>query len=169
MYSSGEGPVIYRAVRCLGCRYCQVGCPFEIPRFNWDNPITPTINKCWMCYDRLQDGEQPACTAACPSGALHFGKRSQLLVQAHALIDNSPERYVDHVFGEHEVGGTSMLYLSDIPFEDLGFPVDLPHYAPPRETEKIMSALPYVLGGMATLMTGTALYTHRGHHQEDEE
>jgi formate dehydrogenase iron-sulfur subunit len=122
-----------------------------------------------MCYDRLQVGERPACAAACPTGALSFGKRFQLLAQARALIENNTERYVDHIFGENEVGGTSMLYLSDIPFEELGFPVNLPHIAPPRETDKIMSALPFVLGGMATLMTGTALYTHREQPQEDEE
>ncbi len=169
MYNSGEGPVVYRAVRCLGCRYCEVGCPFGIPRFEWDKSITATINKCWMCYERLQDGEIPACAAACPSGAIHFGKRSQLLAYAHGLIDNSPEHYLDHIYGESEVGGTSMLYLSDLPFEELGFPADLPKYAPPQQTEKIMSALPFVLGGMATLMTGTALYTHRTPSTEGEE
>jgi formate dehydrogenase iron-sulfur subunit len=169
MYSSGEGPVVYRAARCLGCRYCGVGCPFSIPRFNWDDGLTPTINKCWMCYDRLVAGQQPACVAACPTGALHFDSRAKLLVHAHALIDSNPEGYVHHVYGESEVGGTSMLYLSDVPFEDLGFQTDLPLYAPPEETEKVMSALPFVIGGMATLMTGTALYTHRRPQEEGEE
>jgi len=169
MYSSGEGPVIYRAIRCLGCRYCEAGCPFTVPRFNWDNSITPKINKCWMCYERLVEGGQPACAEACPSGALHFDKRSSLLARAHGLIDSNPERYVNYVYGEHEVGGTSMLYVSDMPFEDLGFRMNLPTYAPPEETEKVMSALPMVIGGMATLMTGTALYTHRRPRQEDEE
>ena len=161
MYSSGEGPVVYRANRCLGCRYCEVGCPFGIPRFNWDEGLTAKINKCWLCYDRLKQGEQPACVSACPTGALRFGTRSRLLADAHALIATQSERYVDHVFGEHEVGGTSMLYVSDVPFEDLGFPADLPLTAPPEETEKIMTALPYVIVGMASLMTGVAAYTHR--------
>lgn len=169
MYSSGTGPVVYRAVRCLGCRYCEAGCPFTIPRFNWDNGVTPKINKCWMCYERLAEGGQPACVAACPSGALHFDKRERLLSEAHARIESDPDRYLHHVYGEHEVGGTSMLYLSDVPFEDLGFRTNLPTFAPPEETEKVMSALPMVIGGMATLMTGTALYTHRRPHEEDEE
>jgi formate dehydrogenase iron-sulfur subunit len=169
MYSSGQGPVVYRAARCLGCRYCGVGCPFSIPRFNWDDGLAPTINKCWMCYDRFVAGEQPACVEACPTGALHFDSREKLLDRAHALIDSSPERYVDHVYGEFEVGGTSMLYVSDVPFAELGFQTDLPLYAPPEETEKVMSALPFVMGGMATLMTGTALYTHRRPSEEAEE
>ena len=161
MHSSGEGPVIYRSNRCLGCRYCQVACPFEVPRFDWDNGINPVIKKCWLCYDRLQVGQKPACAEACPTGALRFGQREGLLAQAHAQIDSNPGRYIDHVFGESEVGGTSMLYLSDVPFEQLGFPTGLPQTAPPEETEKIMSKLPFVIGGVAALMTGTAVYTHR--------
>jgi len=161
MHSSGEGPVIYRASRCLGCRYCEVACPFAIPRFNWDNSITPTINKCWMCYERLKEGEEPACVAACPTGAIRFGRRDDLLAQAHARIASHPDRYVDHVFGESEVGGTSVLYLSDVPFDRLGFPANLPLVAPPKQTEKILYKLPYVIFGMAAFMTGTALYTHR--------
>jgi len=160
MYKSEEGPVIYRAERCLGCRYCQIACPFEVPSFEWQNGITPVISKCWMCYARLQEGQKPACVEACPTGALRFGRRNDLLAQAHAQIECNCGRYVDHIFGEHEVGGTSMLYLSDIPFEQLGFPVNLPETAPPEETEKIMSTLPFVITGMAALMAGTAAYTH---------
>jgi formate dehydrogenase iron-sulfur subunit len=161
MYKSDEGPVIYRAERCLGCRYCQIGCPFGVPSFEWENGLTPVISKCWLCYDRLQAGEKPACASACPTGAIRFGRRDHLLVEAHAKIVSNPGRYVDHVFGEFEAGGTSMLYLSDIPFEELGFPVDLPRTAPPEETEKIMTKLPAVIAGVTVLMAGTVLVTHR--------
>jgi formate dehydrogenase iron-sulfur subunit len=161
MHSSGQGPVIYRPNRCLGCRYCQVACPFGVPRFDWDNGINPVISKCWMCYERLLQGEKPACVEACPTGTLRFGQRAELLAQAHAQIASNPGRYIDHVYGEFEVGGTSMLYLSDVLFEQLGFPADLPNIAPPEQTEKIMSKLPFVIGGVAAVMTGSAVYTHR--------
>ncbi len=172
MHKSPAGPVIYRAYRCLGCRYCEAACPFTVPRFDWDNPINPLINKCWLCYDRLENDQQPACVAACPTGALQFGQREELLVRAHARIATNPGRYINHVFGESEVGGTSMLYLSAIPFEQLGFPANLSLTAPPEETLKVISKLPLVLVGVAALMTGTAAYTHRksaGSGQETEE
>lgn len=168
MYSSDQGPVVYRPNRCLGCRYCELACPFGVPRFDWDNGLNPMISKCWLCYQRLQEGQKPACVEACPTGTLRFGQREELLAQAHAQIASNPERYVDHVFGEFEVGGTSMLYLSDVPFEQLGFPAGLPRSAPPEETEKIMGKLPFVIGGMAAVLTGAAVYTHSRPEESDE-
>lgn len=167
MYRSDEGPVVYRVDRCLGCRYCQVACPFGVPCFDWADGISPEIHKCWLCYERLREGQKPACVEDCPTGALRFGLREDLLAQAHAQIAFNPGHYIDHIFGEFEVGGTSMLYLSDVPFEDLGFPADLPRTAPPEETEKIMSKLPLVITGMTALMAGTAVWTHNKPTESD--
>jgi len=94
MHKSAEGPVVYNASRCLGCRYCQMACPFDVPAFAWDNGLTPTISKCWLCYEAVSEGGRPACASACPTGALRFGNRSDLLAQAHALIASNPGRYV---------------------------------------------------------------------------
>jgi formate dehydrogenase iron-sulfur subunit len=161
MHKGEGGAVIYRSSRCLGCRYCEAACPFSVPRVNWDNGITPVINKCWLCYDRVREEGEPACAGACPTGALHFGRREELLLDAHAKIATNPDRYIDHIFGESEVGGTAMLYLSDVPFEQLGFRTDLPTTAPPEQTEKIVTKLPFVLTGMTAFLTGAAVYTHR--------
>jgi formate dehydrogenase iron-sulfur subunit len=115
------GAVVYRGERCIGCRYCQVACPFSIPRLEWDKSF-PYIQKCDMCVDRLEEGLPPACVDVCPTGAIAFGDRHELVVEAERRISNNPDRYVSHVYGKEELGGTSVLYLSSIPFEEMGLP-----------------------------------------------
>lgn len=157
-----NGPVTYEASKCIGCRYCQYACPFGVPTYEWNNALG-LIHKCNMCADRLAEGEQPACVVSCPNGALRFGKRSALLAQAHAQIETNPGRYIDHIYGEHEAGGTSMLYLSAIPFSQLGFPT-LGSTPIPEDAEKIMQQTPIIALGMATLATSLYLITRR--HRE---
>ncbi|MDQ7820394.1 MAG: 4Fe-4S dicluster domain-containing protein [Armatimonadota bacterium] len=117
-----EGPVVYDASRCLGCRYCMLACPFQVPRFEWDRPL-PRIQKCNLCAERLARGEPPACVEACPMRALQVGPREAILAEAARRIAESPDRYVPAIYGAEEAGGTSWLYVSDVPFEELGFPV----------------------------------------------
>lgn len=111
-----EGPVVYHKERCLGCRYCMMACPFEIPRFEYAS-TTPRIRKCELCAERQKQGKVPACAAACPTGAIEFGEREELLEVAKKRVWGEPDRYVHHIYGEREVGGTSVLYLADVAFE----------------------------------------------------
>jgi formate dehydrogenase iron-sulfur subunit len=151
---TAEGPVVYDSAKCIGCRYCQYACPFGVPTYEWEDALG-LIGKCEMCKDRLAEGQSPACVAACPNGALRFGRRSALLAQAHAQIESNPGRYIDHVYGEFEVGGTSMLYLSPVPFDALGLPV-LGATPIPQTAEAVMKKTPVVAGTVAAL--ATALY-----------
>ncbi|MBA7668923.1 hypothetical protein ES703_77043 [subsurface metagenome] len=154
-----DGPVTYDDNKCIGCRYCQVACPFGIPNFEWDKPL-PWIRKCTFCADRQGGGLKPACVTTCPSGALEFGERDDLIAEARERIAATPGRYVDHIYGEKEVGGTSWLYLSPVPFEKLGFgshgsePVTI-------NAERAMGAVPPVLLGVAAAMTGIYWLTKR--------
>jgi len=168
LHKTAEGPIAYRVDRCLGCRYCMVSCPFEVPRFDWDDGITPEIRKCMFCIDRQRDGKSPACAGNCPSGALKFGTRGELLKEAHARLEANPRFYVNHVFGEHEAGGTAMLYISDVPFGLLGFRTDVTTRPIPAYTWDVMSKLPWVVGGLAVVLTGASMVTRRrnGHHDD---
>lgn len=121
-----SGAVIYNPDVCVGCRYCMIACPFDIPAYEYNEPFTPRVTKCTFCFDRIgTEGNVPACVEICPTEALRFGKRKDLVALAHERIRNNPGGYIDHVYGEHEVGGTSWLYLSAVPFEEIGLRTDL--------------------------------------------
>lgn len=132
-----NGAVHYDASKCIGCRYCMVACPFQIPAYDYHDPLTPKVRKSTFCYDLIiKEGGKPACAVICPVEAITFGGRSQLLGLARQKIKNDPGRYLDRIYGEHEVGGTSWLYISGEPFEKLGF-LDLPTRPIPHLTETI--------------------------------
>jgi len=156
-----EGPVIYDAARCIGCRYCMIGCPFGMPKYEWDNPL-PKVQKCIMCYQkRLSEGKEPACTAACPTGATIFGDRDELIHEAQHRIDDHPDRYVDHVYGLEEAGGTSVLYLAGQPFETLGFNTGIQGDPYPALTWAILNKVPNVVTLGGVLMCGFWWLTNR--------
>jgi Fe-S-cluster-containing dehydrogenase component len=117
-----NGAVKYDAGMCMGCRYCMVACPYSVPQFEWHRAI-PSIRKCTLCSEtRLEKGKPTACAGVCPAGAITFGKRSELIRIARARIDAAPDLYLDHIYGEQEVGGTGVLYLTkkNLAFAALG-------------------------------------------------
>jgi Fe-S-cluster-containing dehydrogenase component len=117
-----NGAVTWDTNKCIGCRYCMVACPFQIPTFEYDKAIQPKIMKCDFCFERTKEGLLPACVANCPVEALTYGNRDELLVLAKKRIARYPDKYIPKVFGEDEVGGTSWLYIAPVDFETLMFP-----------------------------------------------
>jgi len=135
-------------------------CPFNVPAFDWNAGALDAalIRKCDFCADRQAQGKQPACVEACPTKAVTFGKREQLLAEAHKRIQENPDRYVDHVYGEFEAGGTSFIVLSNVPFEKLAMP--LPEHSPPQEiSEKVMAGMVYFIPSWLTILTGITAVT----------
>ncbi len=117
-----SGAVVWNSSKCIGCRYCMVACPFQIPAFEYHKAIEPEIKKCDFCYTRIEKGELPGCVEMCPTEAITFGKREDLLYTAKQKMKNYPERYYNKILGESVVGGTSWLYLAPVEFEKLDFP-----------------------------------------------
>jgi formate dehydrogenase iron-sulfur subunit len=174
MRKTAEGPVVYDGDKCIGCRYCMWACPFGVPTAEWDS-LAPRISKCTMCHERRNEGapverngvplgpdEQrvlaakyatPACVKACPSDALLFGEREELLGVARARIAASPGKYVDHVYGEKEAGGTAMLYLAAVPFDRLVFP-DVGFESYPRRSAVALGAVPPAVVGVGAALGG---------------
>jgi formate dehydrogenase iron-sulfur subunit len=155
-----KGPVVYEAEKCIGCRYCMAACPFNVPRIEW-NDVLPKICKCTFCADRVVAGGMPACVEACPVGALTFGTRHEMLEEARSRIEQHPDRYVNHIYGETEAGGTSWMYLSAVPFEKIGLP-DFGSEPIPGLSESVaVYGTPSMLVGVAALLGGVYWFTRR--------
>jgi len=155
------GVVGYDPDACIGCRYCVAACPFGIPKYQYDSP-TGKIGKCELCRHRYKDGHYSACAESCPTGATLFGKTSDLLIEAKrrlALKPGTPTKiprgkiggpdqsyetpigkYLQHVYGEKEYGGTQVLKLSGVDFQKVGMP-DLPEDAAAALSETIQHTL----------------------------
>ncbi len=149
-----EGAVVYDPNVCVGCRYCMIACPFEIPAYEYNEPLTPRVTKCTMCHPRVLKGQLPGCVDACPVEALTFGKRKDLLKLARERIRKYPDRYIDHIYGETEMGGTSWLYLSNVPFSQIGMREDLGTTPAPKLTSGALSVVPMVVGLWPVLLMG---------------
>ncbi|HEY5898174.1 MAG TPA: 4Fe-4S dicluster domain-containing protein [Burkholderiales bacterium] len=153
MYKTREGPVTWNGDKCLGCRFCMVGCPFDIPKaeyLEWN----PRIQKCNMCYARLQQGGKPACVEACPTDTLMFGPKRQLMEIARHRVYSHPDKYVHQIYGENEVGGTGWLYLSAVPFDQIGFRTDLGTTPYPEYTKQFLVSVPMILFGVPAFLLG---------------
>ncbi len=121
---TAEGPVIYKADRCIGCRFCMIACPFGVPKYEWSKGL-PLVKKCTGCYSRVLEGMKPACATACPT-AITYGRRDEMIKLAEERLAKHPNKYIHKVYGKEEAGGTSVIYLTSLPFNELGFkPVTL--------------------------------------------
>jgi formate dehydrogenase iron-sulfur subunit len=160
MQKTPEGPVIYDTERCIGCRYCMMACPYGIPRYDWQATV-PYVRKCDMCAERIKGGGEPACVEACPEKATIFGSRDELLEEAHRRISASSGKYLPKVYGETEIGGTSVLYVSDIPLDFLAWKADLGDEPLPDLTLAALSKVPPLLLGVGGLMAGIFWITGR--------
>jgi formate dehydrogenase iron-sulfur subunit len=157
---TAAGPVVYEASRCMGCRYCMQACPFNVPKYEWNNPV-PSVKKCDFCAARQAKGLPTACAEACPAEATVFGTREELLAEAHRRIAENPGTYFDHVYGETEAGGTSVLFLSPVPFEELGFRTDLRQSPLPELTQAALGKVPGIASVGGSLLFGIWWITHR--------
>jgi formate dehydrogenase iron-sulfur subunit len=161
MHKTAAGPVVYDEDKCIGCRYCVWACPWGVPTADWAS-LAPKISKCTMCYDRIESAElgSPACVKQCPAGALTYGDRDELLAEAKRRIAADPQLYVDHIYGEKEAGGTGMMYLAAVPFEQLGFPT-IGNEPLPHKAAIALGAVPPATVGVGALLGGAYAFSKR--------
>lgn len=162
-----SGAVTYYPNLCVGCRYCMLACPFSIPKFEWGKAI-PVLTKCTMCHNRIEHGDAPACVSVCPTNVMKFGEQEQLLKEAWDIIHDD-DRYMRHVYGEEEAGGTAWIYISDKPFDVLGFKTNVPRRSIPSYTSNFMHATPIVGVVWAAILTCLYFITKRRSKRKKEQ
>lgn len=168
MYKTKEGPVTWREDKCMGCRYCMISCPYDMPKFEYFSK-NPKILKCDMCHHRVIEGKQPACVEGCPAGALTFGTRREMIAEAQKRINDNPDQYYHHIYGEHEAGGTGYLYLSAAPFEEMGFNTKVMKKPYPELTKGFLYSVPSVFVLWPAMLLGIHKATSNKNQQSDEE
>jgi Fe-S-cluster-containing dehydrogenase component len=163
-----EGMVKYNKERCMGCRYCMLSCPFDVPKYQYDNPL-PFVRKCVFCYDRVVKGEQPACSEACPEGASLFGKRRDLVETAKQRVVADPAKYHSYIYGEREAGGTSWMFIGGPPPEKLGLRdrenVGTSSY--PEKTAGFLYAVPHIFILWPTFLFGLSYLTSQKNNDKE--
>ena len=165
-----NGAIVYNASQCIGCRYCMVACPFQIPTYEYENALTPEVKKCDFCHDRQEQGKLPACVEICPVEALTFGKRRELLTIAESRIEDNPEKYYHHIYGKNEVGGSSWMYLNAKKPEELDFP-KLGNEPAPGVSEAIQHGIfSYFIPPIALYaLLGGIMWVTKNNDQSEEE
>jgi len=155
LHQTSIGAVVYDSAKCMGCRYCMMACPYGIPRYEWQASV-PYVRKCILCYDRVTVGRQPACTEACPTKATIFGDRDQLLAEARSRIAARPDLYLHEIVGEHDAGGSSVLYISNVNLAFLTEGRAIGTQAMPSTTKVAMGAVPFAFTGVVALAAGVS-------------
>lgn len=163
-----EGAVVYNGDICVGCRMCMTACPFYVPGYSYSSATDPLIVKCNFCHEsRLTKGLPPACVETCPQEALQFGHREELIAIGKERIRYNPGKYVDHIYGQSEVGGTAWMYLSGVPFDQVGFDTTLQKEPIISNVKDFLGMVPMVLAIWPALFTGIHLLSGKRENAAD--
>ena len=165
---TANGPVVYNYDRCIGCRYCMLACPFQIPTFEWES-ARPWVQKCTFCSERISDGMVPSCIKVCPTTTMFYGESNVVMSEAKKRIADYPTKYVNHIYGEKEAGGTSWIYISNVPFEQLGFRTNVPQVVLPDLTWSYIGKVPALFGVVLVAGVGSWIITRRKEAESKEE
>jgi len=167
MHKTKEGPVVWRSDKCMGCRFCMVSCPFDVPKFEYHS-ANPKIQKCDMCYDRIKEGMIPACAEGC-GDALIFGSRRELIAEARKRIMENPKDYVDQIYGEYVAGGTGFLAIGPVPFNEIGMNTHLQNSSYPALTKGFLYSVPAVFVLLPTVLLGIHEATKNNHTKDEKD
>ena len=168
MYKTKQGPVIWSGNKCMGCRYCMVSCPFDAPKFEYHS-ANPKIQKCTMCFEKIAKGGIPVCAENCPAEAIKFGTRREMLAEARKRIVENPKTYVDEIYGDHTAGGTGFLYISPVPFSELGLTTKIQEESYPALSKGFLYSVPTIFVLLPPILLGIYEATKKNQTHENNE
>jgi formate dehydrogenase iron-sulfur subunit len=145
----------------------MVACPFQIPKYEWEKAL-PWVQKCTFCSERIKDGLTPACIKVCPTATMFYGEYNDVITEANSRISAKPGKYVNHIYGKNEAGGTSWMYISNVPFESMGFKKNLPNEKLPDLTWAYINKIPAVAVAVIAVGAGTWAITRRKNSGKEE-
>lgn len=164
-----EGPVYYDESLCVGCRYCVFACPYYALAYEYDRALEPRVVRCNMCYDNSTGRADPRCAQQCPTGAIQFGERTDLILLAQERMRQHPDRYYPEIFGEWEFAGTSWLTLIGMPPAQMGLIENATHTPLPDFTTNFLSLAPLVAAIFPGLLAGFYAFTKRKEKLQHDE
>ena len=164
-----NGIVDFVKDNCIGCGYCVAGCPFNVPRISKDDH---KAYKCTLCSDRVAQGEGAACAKSCPTKAIRFGKKKDLVEWANNRVKDLKERGYQNagLYNPQGVGGTHVMYVlrhSDKPEAYNGLPSD-PQISPTVNMWKGVTKTVLSWGMGVAVLAGLAHYFIKGPKEVDE-
>jgi formate dehydrogenase iron-sulfur subunit len=144
----------------------MVACPFGVPKYEWSKAF-PLVKKCTGCYSRIKEGKKPACATTCAS-AISYGPRAEMIKEANKRIASRPEKYLKKLYGEEEAGGTSVIYLTALPFDELGFK-HVTKRPLPSYTWQALRLVPGIFLTVGSSLSLLSWFTHRKDRLKKEE
>jgi formate dehydrogenase iron-sulfur subunit len=144
----------------------MVACPFSIPKYEWES-TSPWIRKCTFCADRMADDKVPACIKVCPTNVMFFGPLDEVKKEAEKRLKEYPGKYVAKIYGKDEAGGTSWMYISAVPFDQLGFNTKIPGMKLPDLTWGMLSEIPVKVGALVVGLSLIAAFRNRGANADE--
>jgi formate dehydrogenase iron-sulfur subunit len=146
----------------------MIACPFNVPKYEWERIIFPWVRKCTFCSDRMAADITPACIKVCPTQTMFYGDWDAVVAEAQKRMADNPGKYVNHIYGKDEAGGTSWMYISGVPFEQLGFNMNIPAKRLPDNTRAMLREIPVKVVVFVTVLSLIAIFRNRGSNHNSE-
>jgi formate dehydrogenase iron-sulfur subunit len=178
VFHNEQGFVSFDKDICTGCGYCVDACPFDVPRYTRDTFAgigSVKMDKCTLCtspgYNRIDEGWEPACVKTCPTGALAYGDRAELVAEGKKRVSELKARGYSaaNLYGEAELGGLHVMYVLDERPSDFGLPENPQISAATVAWQDVIQPVGWAVGGLTIVGLGLNYIVARANANREKE